>query len=350
MSSARVAVVGCGTIGKRVADAVVRQPDMTLAGIAIRSPSPAALAAAAGGARLYCGEPERRASLERVGLPIAGNAEQLFAEADAVVDCGPGSTGAERLHGYAAFGLRAVLCGGVPHRSVGLTFCTSGNYAAALGRTAARVTSCNTTALVRLLAALHPALREGRAHATLVRSASEPDKPRKGAAGATVTLGPSHHAADIRLVLPWARLTTLALSAPMVHGHVLTMAAQLDSPLSVSEAVALLAAARRIVVRDAPRTTDRLRDSALHRPRADQPEVLVWPDSIAVDDGVLLLTAAVHMESIVVPETIDCVRALCGLERDGSACAQLTDSALDLDEPVRAPLARPNRPRQEVFV
>src|SRR5207248_1131890 len=190
----------------------------------------------------------------RVSLCVAFAAVAVVPElVDAVVDCGPGSTGAERLHVYAASGLRAVLCGGVPHRSVGLTFCTSGNYAAALGRTAARVTSCNTTALVRLLAALRPALPEGRAHATLVRSASEPDKPRKGASGATVTLGPSHHAADVRLVLPWARLTTLALEAPMVHGHLLTLAAQLDSSVQASEAAALLAAARRIVVRDAPR-------------------------------------------------------------------------------------------------
>jgi hypothetical protein len=42
------------------------------------------------------------------------------------------------------------------------------------------------------------------------------------------------------------------------------------------------------------------------------------------------LTFQVHNESIVVPETIDCIRALMGVERDGAASIAKTDAALGI--------------------
>jgi glyceraldehyde-3-phosphate dehydrogenase (NAD(P)) len=46
------------------------------------------------------------------------------------------------------------------------------------------------------------------------------------------------------------------------------------------------------------------------RPRGDLWENFLWQDSITVTDGGIYCFQAIHQESIVVPETIDAIRAL----------------------------------------
>src|SRR5690606_2513379 len=64
------------------------------------------------------------------------------------------------------------------------------------------------------------------------------------------------------------------------------------------------------------------------RPRGDMWEVAVWEDALAADEREVYLTFQVHNESIVVPETIDCIRALTGIERDAATSMAKTDKAL----------------------
>ena len=52
----------------------------------------------------------------------------------------------------------------------------------------------------------------------------------------------------------------------------------------------------------------------LDRPRGDMWEVAVWEDALATDGREVYLTFQVHNEAIVVPENVDCIRALTGLE------------------------------------
>ena len=66
----------------------------------------------------------------------------------------------------------------------------------------------------------------------------------------------------------------------------------------------------------------------LGRPRADMWEVAVWEDALAVDEHDIYLTFQVHNEAIVVPETIDCIRALTGTEPSAAASIARTDAAL----------------------
>ncbi len=66
----------------------------------------------------------------------------------------------------------------------------------------------------------------------------------------------------------------------------------------------------------------------LGRPRGDMWEVAVWEDALAADEREVYLTFQVHNESIVVPETIDCIRALTGAETDAAASIAKTDASL----------------------
>ncbi len=68
----------------------------------------------------------------------------------------------------------------------------------------------------------------------------------------------------------------------------------------------------------------------LGRPRGDMWEVGLWEDALAVDEREVYLTFQVHNEAIVIPETVDCIRALTGLERDAGRSMGLTDASLGL--------------------
>ena len=76
----RVGVVGYGTIGKRVADAVRAQPDMRLAGAVKRSPDYAAAAAERSGVSLFAaGEEsaERFAAVDADGIVALGGGSSI---------------------------------------------------------------------------------------------------------------------------------------------------------------------------------------------------------------------------------------------------------------------------------
>src|SRR5690606_517163 len=77
------------------------------------------------------------------------------------------------------------------------------------------------------------------------------------------------------------------------------------------------------------------------RPRGDMWEVAVWEDALAADEREVYLTFQVHNESIVVPETIDCIRALTGIEHDGTTSIMKTDAALGV---LKAFLPRTTQP------
>ena len=59
-------------------------------------------------------------------------------------------------------------------------------------------------------------------------------------------------------------------------------------------------------------------------------EVAVWEDALASDGREVYLTYQVHNEAIVIPETIDCIRALVGRERDAARSIAMTDASLGL--------------------
>jgi glyceraldehyde-3-phosphate dehydrogenase (NAD(P)) len=68
----------------------------------------------------------------------------------------------------------------------------------------------------------------------------------------------------------------------------------------------------------------------LGRPRRDRPEIYAWEQSLLVSKNALYATIGVHMESITIPETIDCIRAALRLEPDNGNSIHQTDCALGI--------------------
>ena len=332
----RVAVNGYGVIGKRVADAVALQDDMELVGVADVVSDYRIRAAVERGHRVYAAAPEKRAAMAAAGIPVAGTLDDLLTRADVVADCAPKTVAAANKARYEAAGVKAIWQGGEKHELAGYSFVAQVNYAGAVGRQYARVVSCNTTALSRVLHALHRRGWVRRARAVLLRRATDPWESHQAGMINTVVPEPSvpsHQGPDARTVLPDLDITTMAGAGPYTLSHLHFLMVETTRPVSVD--------ALRDALRDAPRIAfvraddglvalnsviELMRD--LHRPRGDMWEVAVWEDSLASDGRELYLTLQVHNEAIVVPETVDCVRALTELERDGAASIAKTDAAL----------------------
>lgn len=332
----RVAVNGYGVIGKRVADAVTLQDDLELVGVADISPDYRLRVAAERGYPVYASVPERRAALESGGLPIAGVLDDLLRNADVVVDCTPKRVGAGNKPHYERAGVRAIYQGGESHDLAGFSFVAQVNYAEAVGRPSARVVSCNTTALCRVLHAFTGRGWVKRARAVLMRRATDPwESHVNGMINTAIpeTKVPSHQGPDARTVIPGLEIVTMAGAGPYNLSHLHFLMVETSKPVSRDELLeALLHEPRVAFVRAGEglgslnAVIELMRD--LRRPRGDMWEVAVWEDALASDGRELYLTYQVHNESIVIPETIDAIRALTGLEADGARSIERTDRAL----------------------
>jgi glyceraldehyde-3-phosphate dehydrogenase (NAD(P)) len=75
---------------------------------------------------------------------------------------------------------------------------------------------------------------------------------------------------------------------------------------------------------------ERYRD--LCRPRYDMYEVAIWEESITVEKNRFYWMHAVHSEAIVIPETIDAIRAITGIESDKFKSIEKTNKSLGIEK------------------
>ena len=334
----RVAVNGYGVIGKRVADAVQMQEDMELVGVSDVTYDYRIRVGVERGYPIYASLAEKQLEMEAAGIPVAGVLDDLVRNVDVVVDCTPKGIGAKNKALYETAGVKAIWQGGEKHELAGYSFVAQANYAEGLNRQFARVVSCNTTALARILHALHRHGWVKRARAVLMRRATDPWESHMNGMINTVipeTKVPSHQGPDLQTVIPDIDITTIAGAGPYNLSHIHFAMIETNRPVSLDELRDALWDAPRIAYVRASdglvalnSVIELMRD--LERPRGDMWEVAVWEDALAADERELYLTFQVHNEAIVVPENVDCIRALTGIEPDGNRSIEKTNKALGI--------------------
>jgi glyceraldehyde-3-phosphate dehydrogenase (NAD(P)) len=336
----QVGINGYGTIGKRVADAVRAQPDMTVVGVAKTRPNFEAQGAVEKGYDLYAAVEERRHRFGEAGIDLAGDVEDLVAASDVVVDACPSGVGADNAAMYAAHDTPALLQGGEDADVVDASFNARSNYDAVAGADLVRVVSCNTTGLSRLVAPLREAYGVEKVRATLVRRGGDPAQTGRGPINDIlpnpVSL-PSHHGPDVNTIFPDLAIDTLGLKVPATLMHMHSVNVTLEEPPADGAAVRdLLADERRTFVipewlglDGAGAIKEYAQDAG--RPRADVWENCIWGESVTLEGDDLYLFQAIHQESDVVPENVDAIRAVLGAADQAESMAR-TDEAMGLDE------------------
>ena len=335
----RVGVNGYGTIGKRVADAVRAQPDMTVAGVAKTRPNHEAAIAVDRGFDLYAAVEERRDQFGEADIEVAGGVEELVETSDIVVDACPSGVGAENAALYREHDTPALLQGGESADAVDASFVSRANYDAVDGAELVRVVSCNTTGLVRLLAPLREAYGIEKARVTLVRRGGDPAQTDRGPINDIlpdpVEL-PSHHGPDVNTIFPQLSIDTLGLKVPATLMHTHSVNVTLEQSPSADAVRERLAAEPRLFL--VPGWLDIDGAAALQelagdagRQRGDIWENCIWNDSITVEGRDLYLFQSIHQESDVVPENVDAIRAVLGTE-DRETSVERTNDVLGLED------------------
>jgi glyceraldehyde-3-phosphate dehydrogenase (NAD(P)) len=335
----RVGVNGYGVIGKRVAAAVVRQEDMSLTGVSDVVTDWRARAAVRNGVRLFGAADEHAKSMRAAGLDVAGTLDDLLGQADVVVDCTPKRIAAKNIEVYRRRGLKFIVQGGEKHEATGHSFVADANYATALGRDATRVVSCNTTSIVRTLTALKRAGLLRRARGTLLRRATDPWESHEGGIMNTLVPEPeipSHQGPDAQSVDPDLDVVTMAVKVPETLAHLhywsvqMTLSASKDEVLDAfrsSSRIALIRMSDGLVALNTVK--ELMADRG--RPHDNLYEVALWADMLRVDGDEIFYAYMVDNQAIVIPETIDAIRALTGTVEDAKESIARTDAALGIE-------------------
>jgi glyceraldehyde-3-phosphate dehydrogenase (NAD(P)) len=332
----RVGINGYGTIGKRVADAVDAQPDLTVGGVAKTSPNYAAERAIERGYELYV-PADRTTSFADAGIETTGSIEDLVQEVDLIVDACPGGIGAENRPLYEAHDTPALFQGAEDADVAEVSFNARANFENAIDSRYVRVVSCNTTGLSRLVAPLEESYGIEKVRTTLVRRGGDPDQSSRGPINDILPdpiSVPSHHAPDVNTIFPDLDIDTLGVKVPSTLMHLHAVNVTLQEAVDVAAVRERFEEESRLFV--VPEGTGiegcgTLKELAkdVGRPRGDIWENCIWGGSIAVEGRDLYCFQAIHQEADVVPENVDAIRAVLGLA-DARDSIERTNDALGM--------------------
>ncbi len=338
MEKIRVAINGYGVIGRRVADAVALQDDMESIGVADVVSDYRIKMAESRGYAVYAAAPDKIGEMQEAGISIRGALDDLLKQVEVVVDCTPKGTDAQNKLRYEQAGVKSIFQGGAKHELTGHSFVASANYESAIGRNSTRVVSCNTTSTVRTLMALRNAGLLARARGVLIRRATDPwESHLNGIINTMVPEKkiPSHQGPDAKTVVPDLDVVTMAVKAPENVGHLHYWIIELSREASRDDVLDAFRQAPRIAFIRASDDIMALNSTAelmkeLGRPRGDMWEVALWEDILTIEGREAYYAYQVDNQAIVIPETIDAIRALSGRERDARTSIERTNGALGI--------------------
>ena len=237
MAKVKVGVAGYGVIGQRLADGVARQGDMELVGVADIAPTISVQALKEKGMpyKMFNVDPGNKA-MKDAGIPVSGSFEELVQEVDIMLDSSPGGIGAKNKELYQKLGKKAVFQGGEKNSVADVFFHGYANYEKGVGQDYLKLTSCNTTGLIRAVDMLDRAVGVEKVAITIIRRVADPGDYHRGLTNALrVDAAPSHQAVDLMTIMPHVPCTGILVHTPVTHGHIITVTATPKKGISKEE-------------------------------------------------------------------------------------------------------------------
>ena len=321
------------------------QGDMELVGIADLAPTLSLQALrerdmiGANGVKynLYLVDGADEAAFQAKDIPVAGSFADLCQKVDIMLDSAPGGVGAKNKENYYdKYGVKAIFQGGEKNSVADVFFHGYANYEKGLGQNYLKLTSCNTTGLIRSVDCLDRAFGIEKVAITIIRRVADPGDYHRGLTNALqMDKAPSHQAVDLMTIMPHIEATGILVHTPVTHGHIITVVA--TGKKKITKQMAL----------DAFLTHDRIRvvtiDEGfkgnasffryardLGNRRGDMYEIGLWADSIVESGDDIMYAINIPQESVTIPETMDGIRAACNMETDRLKAVAETNKYLGL--------------------
>jgi len=338
MAKVKVGVVGYGTIGQRLADGVALQGDMELRGIVDVAPTLALRALYESGMPydLFLVDPARKPAFDAIGIPVSGSMEELLAQVDVVLDATPGGIGAKNKELYKKYGLKAIFQGGEKNEIADVFFHGYANYEKGLGQDFLKLTSCNTTGLIRAVDAIDRLVGVEKIAITIIRRVADPGDTHRGLVDLLmVEAVPNHQAVDLMTIMPHVDATGFLVHTPITHGHIISIVLTPKKAVSKAALLETFRAHPRIRV---VRIADGFNSNAslfkyardLGNKRGDMYEIAVWEECIGFSGEDILFAINIPQEAVTIPETIDGVRACMRTQTDRLEAVGMTNKYLGL--------------------
>jgi glyceraldehyde-3-phosphate dehydrogenase (NAD(P)) len=316
MSKIKVGVAGYGVIGQRLADGVALQEDMELVGVADVAPTLSVRALKDKGMpyKMFNVMPENK-SMEEIGIPVSGTFEELVQEVDIMLDSSPGGVGAKNKEIYKKYNKKAVFQGGEKNEVADVFFHGYANYEQGIGQQFLKLTSCNTTGLIRAVDMMDRAVGLEKVAITIIRRVADPGDYHRGLTNALqLEKAPSHQALDLMTIMPHIPCTGILVHTPVTHGHIITVLATPKKKLAKKDIWEMANEHPRIMP---VRLADGFLGNAslfryardLGNPRGDMYEIALWEESIVDSGDDIMFAINIPQESVVIPENIDAIRA-----------------------------------------
>ena len=338
MAKIKVGVAGYGVIGQRLADGVALQKDMELVGVADVAPTLAVRALHEKGMpyALYLANNDKLAEFNALGIKVSGTMEEMVAKCDIILDSSPGGIGAKNKELYQKMGKKAIFQGGEKNSVADVFFHGYANYDMGLNKDFLKLTSCNTTGLIRSVDCLDKAYSIDRAAITIIRRVADPGDYHRGLTNALqIDKAPSHQAVDLMTIMPHVEATGILVHTPVTHGHIITVVA--TGKEKITKDMALAAFKKHPRIRVVRMEDGFLGNASLFRyardlgnPRGDMYEIALWEESIVETGNSIMYAINIPQEAVTIPESIDAVRAAMNMQSNSLDATKETNKYLGI--------------------
>ena len=340
MAKKKVAVVGYGTIGERIADGIFMQDDMELAGVVdVQASLPVrALVESDKKYPIFCGSKDKVDDMKKSGITLAGIIDDLLPDVDAVIDSCPPGIGAINRKLYEQYNVPAIFQAGEKPDVADGMFHPMANYQETKGVKYVQMLSCNTTGIARQIFTCDRALGVQEAVCMIIRRAADVSETHKGPVDALLPGAlPSHQCDDFAKISPDIKVLTAVVTAPVCHGHATTMLFDVKKKTTRQEVLEMFESDPRIRIfrlEDGFISTSHIFDYNRDRgaSRGDMYEVPVWEETVYIDhDGMRVYSInMIPQEAIVIPENIDALRCMLDLDATGDEAMAHTNRCLGI--------------------
>jgi len=323
MAKVKVGVAGYGVIGQRLADGVALQGDMELVGIADLAPTLSIRALKEKGMPydLYLVNDSNRAKFDELNIPVSGTFMDLLDKVDIMLDSSPGGVGVKNKELYLQKGVKAIFQGGEKNSVADVFFHGYANYEKGLNVDYLKLTSCNTTGLIRSVDCLDRDYGIEKVAITIIRRVADPGDYHRGLTNALqMDKAPSHQALDLMTIMPHVEATGILVHTPVTHGHIITVVAK--GKVKITKEMALKSFLHHDRIRVVTIDEGFQGNASFFRyardlgnPRGDMYEIGLWEDCIVESGDEIMYAINIPQESVTIPETMDAIRAAMGLQQ-----------------------------------
>ena len=239
---------------------------------------------------------------------------------------------------YDKYGVKAIFQGGEKNSVADVFFHGYANYEKGVGQNYLKLTSCNTTGLIRTVDCLDREIGIEKVAITIIRRVADPGDYHRGLTNALeMEKAPTHQAVDLMTIMPHVNATGILVHTPVTHGHIITVLATAKDGKKITKEMALAAFQKHPRIRVVS-IDEGFKGNAsffkyardLGNRRGDMYEIGLWEDSIVESGNDIMYAINIPQESVTIPETMDAIRAATGMQLTREEGTAMTNKYLGI--------------------